>query len=120
MGKNITKTYIIASAEGNNNSLKLKLEVETTDTAQRRSVMTLVDSGVTGECIDQDYVKSCGFKLIKLTQPIPVYNVDGTLNNDGSITKVVSLILHYKKNHFGSHWPRWAKIITWAFLAPET
>ena len=50
------------------------------------------------ECIDQDYAKSCGFKLIKLTQPIPVYNVDGTLDNDGSITKVVSLILHYK-NH---------------------
>ena len=61
------KIYIIVSAEGSTNSLKLKMEVETTDTVQRRSVMTLVDSGATGECIDQDYVKSCRFKLIKLT-----------------------------------------------------
>ena len=38
------------------------------------------------------------FNFIKLTQLIPVYNVDGTLNEAGSITEVVSLILHYK-NH---------------------
>ena len=68
------------------------------DTAQKISIMTLVDSGTTGACIDQDYVKSCRFKLIKLTQPILVYNVDSTLNNDGSIIKVISLILHYN-NH---------------------
>ena len=76
------------SAEGNSNSLKLKMEIETTDTAQKRSVMTLVDSGTTGECIDWDYAKICGFNLIKLTQLIPVYNVDGTPNNNSSITSV--------------------------------
>ena len=36
--------------------------------------------------------------MVKLAQPIPVYNVDGTLNEAGSITEVVSLILHYN-NH---------------------
>ena len=30
-----------------------------------------------------------------LSQPIPVYNVDGTLNEAGSITEVVDLVLRY-------------------------
>ena len=50
--KILLKAYTIASVEGGTNSLKLKMEIETMDTAQRRSVMTLVDSGATGECID--------------------------------------------------------------------
>ena len=50
-------------------------------------------AGATGELIDRHYAKSqC------LTQPIPVYNVDGTANKAGSIMEVISLILHYK-NH---------------------
>ena len=77
-------------------SLKLKVEIETTDTAERKSVTALLDSGSTGECIDRDYAKSCWFNLVKLAQPIPVYNVDGTPNEAGSIVEVVSLILHYK------------------------
>ena len=95
--KNLPKTLTIASAEGTSTSLKLKVEIETTDTAEK-SVTTLLDSGSTGECIDRDYVKSCWFNLVKLAQPIPVYNIDGTPNEAGLITEVVSLILRYK-NH---------------------
>ena len=36
--------------------------------------------------------------MVKLKQPIPVYNVDGTPNEAGSLTEVVHLILHHK-NH---------------------
>ena len=68
---------------------------------KRKSVITLLDSSSTGECIDRNYAKSCWFNLIKLTQLIPVYNVDGTPNEAGSITEVVSLILCHK-NH--SEW----------------
>jgi len=74
------------------------MEIETTDTAERRSVLSLVDSGATGELIDRHYAKSCRFNLLKLSKPIPVYNVDGTLNEAGDITEVVDFILHYK-NH---------------------
>ena len=74
--------------------MKLKVEIETTDTAEKKSVLALVDCGATGEFIDRHYAKSSRFNLVKL----PVYNVDGTLNEAGSITEVVSLILHYK-NH---------------------
>ena len=65
---------------------------------ERKSVTCLVDSSATSEFIDRDYAKSCRFNLVKLKQPIPVYNVDGTPNEAGSISEVVHLILHYK-NH---------------------
>ena len=96
--KTLPKTLTIASAEEISTSLKLKVEIETTDTAERKSITTLLDSGSTGECIDRDYAKSCQFNLVKLAQPIPVYNIDGTPNEAGSIMEVVSLILCYK-NH---------------------
>ena len=79
-------------------SLGLKVEIETTDTAEKRTITFLVDSGAIGEFIDQNYSKICQFNLIKLIQPIPVYNVDGSPNEASSITEAVSLILHYK-NH---------------------
>ena len=81
------------SVKGKSNSLKLKVDIETTNTAQRKYVTTLVDSGGTSEFIfiDQDYTKSCGFNLIKLTEPIPIHNIDGTLNEASSVTEVVRL-----------------------------
>ena len=62
--------------EGVSTSLKLKVEIETTDTAEKKSVVALLDSGATGECIDRDYAKSQQFNLLKLTNPILVYNID--------------------------------------------
>ena len=91
--KTLPKTLTIASTEGISTSLKLKVEIETTDTAKKKSITALLDSGSTGECIDRDYTKSCWFNLVKLAQPILVYNVDRTPNEAGLITEVVSLIL---------------------------
>ena len=96
--KTLPKVLMIAATEEISTSLRLKVEIETTDTAERKSVTALLDSGSTGECINRDYAKSCWFNLVKLEQLIPVYNVDGTPNKAGSITEVVSLILRYK-NH---------------------
>ena len=61
--KTLPKTLTIASMEGISTSLKLKVEIETTDTAERKSVTALLDSSSTGECIDRDYAKSCWFNL---------------------------------------------------------
>ena len=96
--KTLPKTLTIANMERISTLLKLKVEIETTNTVEKKSVMALLDSGATGECIDRDDAKSQQFKLIKLTQPIPVYNIDGSPNEASSIKEVVSLILHYK-NH---------------------
>ena len=98
--KALPESYtILATRESN--SLKLKVELETTDTSERKSVNSLVDSGATREFIDQDYAKIFQFNLQKLTCPIPVFNIDGSPNEAGSITEAVSLILQYK-NH--SEW----------------
>jgi hypothetical protein len=86
------------STKENPISLKLKVEIETMDTAESSSVTVLVDSGATREFINRHYTKSSHFNLIKHTQPIPVYNINGTLNKAGSIMEVVTLILHYN-NH---------------------
>src|SRR5271168_2539396 len=90
--------FVIAAMDGSSTSLKLKVELETTDATEVKSVNVLVDCGATGEFIDRHYAKSCGFRLLKLSKPIPVYNVDGTPNEAGFVTEVVDLILRYK-NH---------------------
>jgi hypothetical protein len=94
----LPKKFTIAAMEGNPTSLKLKVKIETMDTAERSSITVLVDSRATGEFIDRHYAKSSYFNLVMLTQPILVYNINGTLNEAGSIMEVVTLILCYN-NH---------------------
>ena len=96
--KALPEKFTIATTEGTLNSLNLKVEIETTDTAEKKSITALVDSGATGEFIDRQYAKSCWFNLLKLTQPILVYNIDGSPNEAGSIMEAVTLLLRYK-NH---------------------
>jgi len=91
--------------EDGSTSLKLKVELETTDTGEVKTVNSFIDSRVTGEFIDRHYAKSNRLHTRKLSEPIPVYNVDGTLNEAGSITEVVYLILRYR-NH--SEWTLFA------------
>ena len=66
--KALPKTLTIATVGGISTSLNLKVEIETIDMVERKSVTALLDSGSTGECIDRNYAKSCWFNLIKLTQ----------------------------------------------------
>ena len=94
--KKLPSKFIIAATEGTANFLKLKVELETTDTAEVRSTNALVDCGATGEFIDQHYAKSSRFCLLKLSKPIPVFNIDSTLNEGRSVMEVVDLILWYK------------------------
>ena len=96
--KHLPRRLIVAALEDNSRSLKLKVEVETTDTGEVKSIQSLVDSGATGLFIDRDYVKANRLTTRSLSAPIPVYNVDGTLNEAGSVTEVADLILRYK-NH---------------------
>ena len=59
--KALPKKYFIATVEQSLTSLKLKVEIETIDTLEWKSITCLVDSGATSEFIDQDYAKSCCF-----------------------------------------------------------
>ena len=67
-----------------------------TDTANTKYTNALVDSGATREFIDWHYAKSSWFQLLKLSEPIPVFNIDGTPNDGRSVMEVVDLILWYK------------------------
>jgi len=96
--RRLPSKLVIASAEDGSTSLKLKVELETTDTGEVKPVNSFVDSGATGEFINRHYAKSNRLHTQKLSEPIPVYNIDGTLNKAGSITEVVDLILRYR-NH---------------------
>jgi len=93
--RQLPSKLVIASAEDGETSLKLKFELETTDTGEVKSVNSFMGSRATGEFIDRHYAKSNQLHTQKFSKPIPVYNVDGTLNKAGSITEVVDLILRY-------------------------
>jgi hypothetical protein len=82
--------------EGHRRSLTLKAELQATDTGEIKSVQALLDSGATGMFIDTEYVKASRFSTRTLSYPIPVRNVDGTLNEAGSVREVVELVLRHK------------------------
>jgi hypothetical protein len=60
------------------------------------SVKALVDCGATGDFIDSEYIISCNLPVWCLSQPIPVLNVDGSLNQVGGITGIVNMVADYK------------------------
>jgi len=60
------------------------------------SVKALLDSRATGNFIDRDFVCTKGINTWSISRPIPVYNVDGSPNEAGQISKVVDIVLHYK------------------------
>jgi len=80
-------------AEPGSNSLYLWVEIENTETQRKQGICALVDCGATGLFIDREYVKSNRLPTKKLSRPIPVFNVDGTANEAGSISEVVELII---------------------------
>lgn len=87
---------VISTLSPSEQSLYLQVNLETTDTAEHHSVRALVDSGATGMFIDRDYARTRGFTTRPLMHPIPVRNVDGTLNEAGSISEVVDTLLRFK------------------------
>jgi hypothetical protein len=79
-------------------SLTVDVEIESTDTAVRRCTQALIDCGATGCFIDIEWAKLNNIPTCPLTNPIPVYNVDGTANDAGMITDITDVVLRYQ-NH---------------------
>jgi hypothetical protein len=77
-------------------SLHLKVELQTTDTREVLATNALLDCGATGPFIDTEYVKRKWLTVQNLARPIPVYNVNGTLNEAGAISGIVDIVLWYK------------------------
>jgi len=66
------------------------------DMSELHSVEALLDCGATRSLIDRDFVHSKGMNTRTLSHNIPVFNVDGSPNEAGQISKVVDVVLHYK------------------------
>jgi len=61
-------------------SLKLKVELETTDTGEVKSINSFMDSGATGEFINCHYAKSNRLHTWKLSKPILVICVPSAMS----------------------------------------
>jgi len=59
-------------------------------------VKALLDSGATGIFIDKATVELNGIQTRRLARPIPVFNVDGTMNSSRSIEEEVEMWMIYK------------------------
>jgi hypothetical protein len=98
--------YVVATTPSAN-SLSLQVEIETTDSGQRRTVKALVDCRATGLFVDAGWVQANGMPMCLLSALVAVYNVDGTLNEAGAIHEVVTVILQY-----GEHKERATFVVT--------
>jgi hypothetical protein len=91
----LPQQYVIDSVEGQN-SLHIPLDLQSVETAAWMSVKALVDFGATRDFIDSEYVISRNLPVRRLSQPIPVLNMDGSPNQAGSITGVVNMVVDCK------------------------
>ena len=66
------------------NAFEIKATLES-PSGETLDVITLLDSGCTRTTIDKRFAKEKVLKIYKLPVPIPVYNVDGSINSAGSI-----------------------------------
>jgi hypothetical protein len=77
-------------------SLMVDVEIELMDTAVKRCTQALIDCGATSCFIHIKWAKLNNVPTHPLTKPIPVYNVDGTANDAGTITDIADIILCYE------------------------
>jgi hypothetical protein len=77
-------------------SLAVNVEIKSTDTTVRQCTQALIDGSATGCFIDIEWVKFDNIPTHPLTKLIPVYNVDGTANDTGTITDIADIILRYE------------------------
>jgi hypothetical protein len=79
-------------------SLAVDVEIESTDTTVKRHTQAVIDCSATGCFIDIEWAKLNNIPTHPLTNPIPVYNVDGTANDAGAITDIADVILRYEQH----------------------
>src|SRR5271154_4378429 len=77
------------------NSVLVNIGLKTLDTHNSININSLLDCRASGLFIDKQFVELNDITTRKLPQPIPIYNVDGTLNKDRTIKEAVDLIVSY-------------------------
>src|SRR5467141_3246635 len=75
--------------------MELPLCIHTIGSNTPLLINALIDSGATSQFINIDYVRSKNLCTQCLPRAIPVYNINGTLNDAGYITEVIDLMVQY-------------------------
>jgi len=94
--RRLPKLLFISVLDARGTSLLLPVEIGTTNTSELHSVKALLDSRATGSFIDRDFVCSKEINTRTLLRNILVFNVDGSPNEAGQISKVIDVLLCYK------------------------
>jgi len=77
-------------------STHIQVQIQTLDTRAQHELQALLDSGATGLFLSTSFVERNNLNTRKLPRAIPVYNVDGTLNQGGSIKEEVEVIMTFQ------------------------
>jgi len=94
--KRLSRRLFANTLDARGMSIILPIEIGTTDTSEVHSVKALLDSGAIGNFINKDFVYTKGISTWNISRPIPVFNMDGSPNEAGQISKVVDMVLCYK------------------------
>src|SRR5260221_9821690 len=88
-----------------NSPCSLNVQVELTSLTSLTSVSTstLLDSGATSLFINQSFVQKHQLETIPLPQPVLMCNVDGSANENGSVTEEVHITLHFGHHSKRAH-----------------
>jgi len=97
--KRLPKLLSISALDARGTSLLLLVEIRTMDMSELHSVEALLDCEATRSLIDRDFVHLKGMNIRTLSHNIPVFNINGSPNKAGQISKVVDIVFHYK-THF--------------------
>src|SRR5258707_6045792 len=107
---NLTKSLVTVPPPviyilSNSSPSSLNVQVELTSLTSLASVCmsTLLDSRATGMFINQSFVQKHQLETTPLPQPILVRNVDGSLNENGSVTEEVHVTLRFECHSERAH-----------------
>src|SRR6202453_4990874 len=77
------------------NSVLVNIGLKTFNTHNSINIDSLLDCGASGLFIDKQFIELNDITTRKLPRPISIYNVDGTLNEGGTIKEAVDLIVSH-------------------------
>jgi len=121
--RRLPSKLVIASAEDSSTSLKLKVELETTDTWEVKSINSFMDSRATGEFIDHHYAKSNWLHTRKLSVMTSIGSDFTVVTKDSRLLKTFGF--RDSKEWCTSHSPwlsgrtppvRWTSTRLWSFV----
>src|SRR5258708_2691580 len=88
-----------------NSPCSLNIQVKLTSLTSLTSISTsvLLDSRATGMFINWSFVQKHQLETTPLPQPVLVYNVDGSANENGSVMEEVHITLHFGHHSERAH-----------------